>query len=94
MGGMTRLRVGRASPRFQRRGVASLDAGSERVRMALVESSSDELVALVGSLSSVHMDDYAVVGSYMRFGEHVREQLKDARLRSTSSRATQRPASS
>ena len=49
--------------------------------MALVESSSDELVALVGSLSSVHMDEYAVVGSYMRFGEHVREQLKDARLR-------------
>ena len=49
--------------------------------MALVESSSDELVALVGSLSSVHMDEYAVVGSYMRFGEHVRERLKDARLR-------------
>ena len=49
--------------------------------MALVESSSDELVALVGSLSSVHVDEYAVVGSYMRFGEHVREQLKDARLR-------------
>ena len=49
--------------------------------MALVESSSDELVALVGGLSSVRMDDYAVVGSYMRFGERVREQLKDARVR-------------
>lgn len=49
--------------------------------MALVESSRDELVALVGGLSSVRMDDYAVVGSYMRFGERVREQLKDARLR-------------
>lgn len=49
--------------------------------MALVESSSDELVALVGSLSSVHMDEYAVVGSYRRFGELIREQLKDARLR-------------
>jgi predicted ATPase len=49
--------------------------------MTLIERSSDELVALVGGLSSVHMDDYAVVGSYMRFGERVREQLKDARLR-------------
>jgi predicted ATPase len=49
--------------------------------MALVETPSDELVALVGSLSSVHMDEYAVVGSYMRFGEGVREQLKDARVR-------------
>jgi predicted ATPase len=49
--------------------------------MALVETPSDELVALVGGLSSVHMDDYAVVGSYMRFGEQVREQLKDARVR-------------
>jgi predicted ATPase len=49
--------------------------------MALVESSSDELVALVGGLSSVQMDEYAVVGSYMRFGERVREQLKDACLR-------------
>jgi predicted ATPase len=49
--------------------------------MTLLESSSDELVALVGSLSSVRMDDYAVVGSYMRFGERVREQLKDARVR-------------
>jgi len=49
--------------------------------MALLESSSDDLVALVAGLSSVRMDDYAVVGSYMRFGERVREQLKDARLR-------------
>ena len=49
--------------------------------MTLVESSSDELVALVGGLSSVQMDEYAVVGSYMRFGEQVREQLKDARVR-------------
>jgi len=49
--------------------------------MALVERSSDELVTLVGGLSSVRMDDYAVVGSYMRFGERVREQLKDARVR-------------
>jgi predicted ATPase len=49
--------------------------------MRLVESPSGELIALVGSLSSVHMDEYAVVGSYMRFGEGVREQLKDARVR-------------
>ncbi|HEX4746775.1 MAG TPA: hypothetical protein VFU99_07830 [Gaiellaceae bacterium] len=49
--------------------------------MALVESPSDALVALVGGLSTVHMDEYAVVGSYMRFGEQVREQLKDARVR-------------
>jgi predicted ATPase len=49
--------------------------------MAVVESSSDELVTLVAGLSSVRMDDYAVVGSYMRFGERVREQLKDARVR-------------
>ena len=49
--------------------------------MALLESSSDELVALVAGLSNVRMDDYAVVGAYMRFGERVREQLKDARLR-------------
>jgi len=56
--------------------------------MALVERSSDGLVALVGSLSSVHMDDYAVVGSYMRFGERVREQLKDARVRIAEACAT------
>ena len=49
--------------------------------MTILESSSDELAALVGGLSSVRMDDYAVVGSYMRFGERVREQLKDARVR-------------
>lgn len=40
-----------------------------------------ELVALVGGLSSVRMDDYAVVGSYTRFDERVRQRLKDARLR-------------
>jgi predicted ATPase/Flp pilus assembly protein TadD len=56
--------------------------------MATIERSSDELVALVGSLSSVRMDDYAVVGSYMRFGERVREQLKDARLRIAEACAT------
>jgi predicted ATPase/class 3 adenylate cyclase len=56
--------------------------------MALVERSSDGLVALVGSLSSVRMDDYAVVGSYMRFGERVREQLKDARVRIAEACAT------
>ncbi len=50
-------------------------------RSQLVKRPPDELVALVGGLSSVRMDDYAVVGSYMRFGEQVREQLKDARLR-------------
>jgi hypothetical protein len=49
--------------------------------MALIEGSADELVALVAGLSSVRMDDYAVVGSYMRFGERVREPLKDARVR-------------
>jgi TolB-like protein len=41
----------------------------------------DELVALVGGLSSVRMDDYAVVGSYTRFDERIRQRLKDARLR-------------
>ena len=35
---------------------------------------------LVGGLSSVR-DDYAVVGSCTRYDEHVRERLKDARLR-------------
>jgi TolB-like protein/Flp pilus assembly protein TadD len=40
-----------------------------------------DLVMLVGGLSSLRMDDYAVVGSYTRYDEHVREQLKDARLR-------------
>ncbi len=38
-----------------------------------------ELVQLVSGLTGVRMDTYAVVGSYMRFGEGVREQLKDAR---------------
>ena len=56
--------------------------------MAVVEPASDELVALVGGLSSVRMSDYAVVGSYMRFGERVREQLKDARLRISEACAT------
>ena len=56
--------------------------------MALVGSSSEELIGLVGRLSSVRMDDYAVVGSYMRFGERVREQLKDARLRIAEACAT------
>lgn len=50
-------------------------------RSQLVKRPPDELVALVGNLSAVRMDDYAVVGSYMRFGEGVREGLKDARLR-------------
>src|SRR6516225_9597430 len=49
--------------------------------MSPVAPSPDELVALVGGLTSVDMDAYAVVGSYMRYGEQVREQLKDARLR-------------
>ncbi len=40
-----------------------------------------DLVTLVGGLASVRMDDYAVVGSYTRYDEHVRERLKDARLR-------------
>jgi TolB-like protein/cytochrome c-type biogenesis protein CcmH/NrfG len=40
-----------------------------------------DLVMLVGGLSSVRMDDYAVAGSYMRYDEQVRERLKDARLR-------------
>ena len=56
--------------------------------MALVERSSDELITLVGGLSSVRLDDYAVVGSYMRFGERVREQLKDARVRIAEACAT------
>ena len=34
------------------------------------------------------MDEYAVVGSYMRFGERVREQLKDARVRIAEACAT------
>ena len=49
--------------------------------MSLVEPFSAELVGLVEGLTSVRMDAYAVVGSYMRFGEEVREQLKDARAR-------------
>ena len=56
--------------------------------MAIVERSPEELVALVGGLASVRMDDYAVVGSYMRFGERVREQLKDARVRIAEACAT------
>ena len=40
-----------------------------------------DLVTLVGGLASVRMDDYAVVGSYTRYDEQVRERLKDARLR-------------
>ena len=54
----------------------------------LVASSSEDVIGLVGRLSSVRMDDYAVVGSYMRFGEQVREQLKDARLRIAEACAT------
>jgi predicted ATPase len=56
----------------------------------LVDSSRKDLLALLAGLSSVQMDDYAVVGSYMRFGEGVRERLKDARLRI--SEACARPA--
>src|SRR6266545_2602806 len=41
----------------------------------------DELVALVGGLSIVRIDEYAVVGSYTRFDERARQRLKDARLR-------------
>jgi TolB-like protein len=41
----------------------------------------DELVRLVGGLSSVRMDDYAVVGAYTRYDERVRERLRDARIR-------------
>ena len=48
--------------------------------MSLVEPPA-ELVGLVGGLTSVRMDTYAVVGSYMRFGEAVREELKDAKAR-------------
>jgi predicted ATPase len=44
-------------------------------------SPSADLVELVAGLSSVRMSDYSVVGAYMRFGEAVRERLKDARLR-------------
>jgi hypothetical protein len=40
-----------------------------------------DLVMLVGGLSSLRMDDYAVVGSHTRYDEHVRGQLKNARLR-------------
>lgn len=49
--------------------------------MSVVEPFPAELVELVGDLTSVRMDAYAVVGSYMRFGEGVREQLKDAKAR-------------
>ena len=51
------------------------------MRMSMLTPAQGELVALVGSLSSVRMDEYAVVGSYMRFDERVRQRLKDARLR-------------
>ena len=49
--------------------------------MSVFEPFPGELVGLVGGLTTVRMDAYAVVGSYMRFGEGVREQLKDARAR-------------
>jgi TolB-like protein len=49
--------------------------------MSTQTPAQDELVALVGDLSSVRMDDYTVVGSYTRFDERVRQRLKDARLR-------------
>jgi TolB-like protein len=49
--------------------------------MATPTRAPDDLVALVGGLSSVDMEDYAVVGSYTRYDEQVRERLKDARLR-------------
>jgi TolB-like protein len=51
------------------------------MRMSMLTPAQGELVALVRSLSSVRMDEYAVVGSYMRFDERVRQRLKDARLR-------------
>jgi predicted ATPase len=44
------------------------------------EAPSDELVQLVVGLSSLRMSDFSVVGAYMRFGEQVRERLKDARF--------------
>jgi predicted ATPase len=47
----------------------------------VLDDRSRELVELVAGLSSVRMSDYSVVGAYMRFGEAVRERLKDARVR-------------
>jgi TolB-like protein len=49
--------------------------------MSRVLSVDDELVALLGGLSSIRMEEYAVAGSYMRFDERVRQRLKDARWR-------------
>jgi TolB-like protein len=49
--------------------------------MSTVVPVDQELVALVRGLSSVRMEEYAVVGSYMRFDERVRQRLKDVRLR-------------
>src|ERR1700686_4305186 len=61
--------------------VASGDGMSVGPGMSVLEPFRGELVELVSGLTSVRMDAYAVVGSYMRFGEGVREQLKDARAR-------------
>jgi TolB-like protein len=58
--------------------------------MSTPTSPHGELIALVGGLSSVRLDEYAVVGSYMRFDERVRQRLKDARLRIAD--ACQQPA--
>jgi predicted ATPase len=44
------------------------------------DAPTQELVQLVAGLSSVRMSDFSVVGAYMRFGEQVRERLKDARF--------------
>jgi TolB-like protein len=49
--------------------------------MSTVSPVDLELVALVGGLASVRVEEYAVAGSYMRFDERVRQRLKDARLR-------------
>ena len=36
---------------------------------------------LIGGLAGVSVSDYSVVGSYTRFAEFVRQELKDARVR-------------
>jgi predicted ATPase len=61
--------------------IASDDEMSVGLGMSASEPFPGELVELVSGLTRVRMDAYAVVGSYMRFGEGLREQLKDARAR-------------
>jgi hypothetical protein len=41
----------------------------------------DETLDLVRALDSVAMSQFSIVGSYARYGEQIRQTLKDARVR-------------